>query len=86
MSLGQRSEADVRGVMPKAVHIEEQRRSMYSKVIGEKAVWSHVVPEALGLILEHMSSVLHYNAAILTPGQTRLEGLHKFDMNSLHCE
>lgn len=46
MSLGQRSEADVRGVMPKAVHIEEQRRSMYSKVIGEKAVWSHVAPEA----------------------------------------
>lgn len=40
----------------------------------------------IGLILEHMSSVLHYNAAILTPGQTRLEGLHKFDMNSLHCE
>lgn len=41
----------------------------------------------IGLILEeHMSSVLHYNAAILTPGQTRLEGLHKFDMNSLHRE
>lgn len=59
MSLGQRSEADIHGVMPKAVHIEKQRRSMYSKVIGEKAVWSHVAPEALGLILEHMSSVLH---------------------------
>lgn len=82
MSLGQRSEADIHGVMPKAFHIEKQRRSMYSKVIGEKAVWS----QALGLILEHMSSVLHYNPAILTPGQTRLEGLHKFDMNSLHCE
>lgn len=45
--MGQRSKADIHGVMPKAVHIEKQRRSMYSKVIGEKAVWSHVAPEAI---------------------------------------